>query len=169
MGKNQRKHKKFIRQLIYLTISLAVFAAVLLYGRNLEQHSTYFFVKFQNSGKTTDEFKLSIADTEDERAKGLMFVKYMPQNEGMIFVYSEENVQAFWMKETYIPLDMVFVDKNWNVAGVLNNLPILNTEPRRVTKPSMYVIELNAGMAKKYGISEGSKVIFDGTPPKPKG
>lgn len=92
----------------------------------------------------------------------------MPLSEGMIFVYPAPVNQSFWMKNTYIPLDMIFVGQNWKVAGVLQNVPISNTEPRSVDKDFMYVIELNAGSAKKGGIVAGSKVEFDGEAPKTK-
>ncbi len=169
MGSNQRRHKKFIKQLIYFLIGLSVFFAVIFYGRSLEERSTHFFVKFKNpDNKFTQEFKLEIADTLAERAKGLMYRKEMPESDGMIFVYPSQAVQSFWMKNTYIPLDMIFIQQDWKVAGVLNDVPVMNTESRSVEKPSTYVIELNAGQAAKHCIKEGSQLIYQDQPPKAK-
>ena len=97
-----------------------------------------------------------------------MYRKEMAKTDGMIFVYPNQSNQNFWMKNTYIPLDMVFVQQDWKVAGVLHDVPVLNTEPRKIDKPSLYVIELNSGTAKEQGIKEGSVLQYNDPPPKAK-
>ena len=166
MGSNERKRRKFFRQLTYILISAAIFAGILLYARNIEQRSTYFFVKFNNpDGSISREFKLEIAHTTAARSKGLMYRKELPSNGGMVFVYPREEIQSFWMKNTYVPLDMIFLDRNWRVLGVLHEVPINNTEARKIDKPSMYVVEIPAGTAEEDGIQEGSTAAFNIPPP----
>ena len=167
MGSNERRRKRFVRQSVYIAIGFAVLVAIVFYGRNLEQHQTHFFAKFKNpDGVITNELKLEIANTEAERNKGLMFRKSMAEDEGMIFVYPIERELSFWMKNTHISLDIVFIDSNWKVVGLIERLPILSLESRRSPKPGKYAIELLAGMASKLGIKEGSEVIFSGTAPE---
>jgi hypothetical protein len=97
--------------------------------------------------------------------KGLMYRKEIDPHRGMIFVFPEEKVQTFWMKNTYIPLDMVFVTKEMKVVGILENVPPLNEEPRTVGKPSLYVLEFGAGVMRKNGVTPGSIVSIHGQLP----
>lgn len=111
-------------------------------------------------GSKTVKIKLVVAKTQVDRDKGLMFIKHMPKNKGMLFVFENEKKINFWMKNTYIPLDMIFLDKNKLVVGILENVPILNEKPRSVNKMSKYVVELNSGMSKKIGIQNGSRLVI---------
>jgi uncharacterized membrane protein (UPF0127 family) len=106
-------------------------------------------------------FDLEVADTEAGRANGLMFRKSLSSNKGMIFVYENEGNHSFWMRNTYIPLDMIFVGVDKKIVGILENVPILNEAPRSVGRPSKYVIELPAGTCREFGITEGAEVVFD--------
>jgi len=104
--------------------------------------------------------KLEVCATDAQRSLGLMYRKELGENSGMIFVFPDERENAFWMKNTYIPLDMVFVDRQMKVVGILEDVPPLNEAPRSVGRPSMYVLEFSAGTMKKLGISPGAKVEF---------
>jgi uncharacterized membrane protein (UPF0127 family) len=107
-------------------------------------------------GAKSQAFKLEVCANDAERSLGLMYRRALPDNEGMIFVFPEEREQTFWMKNTYIPLDMVFVDKAMNVVGILEDVPPLNEAPRTVGKLSMYVLEFSAGTMKKMGVAPGA-------------
>jgi uncharacterized membrane protein (UPF0127 family) len=85
-----------------------------------------------------------------------MYRRSLAEDAGMIFVFPEERNHSFWMKNTYIPLDMVFVDKDMKVVGLLSDVPPLNLAPRTVGKPSLYVLEFAAGTMKRYGVGEGA-------------
>ena len=117
-------------------------------------------------GGKTPTFTLEVCANDAERSLGLMYRKALPDNTGMIFVFSNERDNTFWMKNTYIPLDMVFVDREMKVVGILEDVPPLNEAPRSVGKPSMYVLEFSAGTMKKLGVVPGSKVEIDGTLPE---
>jgi hypothetical protein len=115
--------------------------------------------------------ELRVAGTFETREYGLMCVRSMPQADGMIFVFTGGDArQAFWMKNTLIPLDMVFVLKNGRVNNVDANVPAtaLGTPDERLPSyygTGSYVIELNAGEAARAGIVPGTVLDLSGVPP----
>jgi uncharacterized membrane protein (UPF0127 family) len=90
----------------------------------------------------------------------------MAPNEGMLFIFPEASVHSFYMKNTYLPLDMIFLDESMRIVGILHNVPVLNEVSRSIGKPSQYVLELNAGVAKQIGLTEGAVLRVSGTLPK---
>ena len=106
-------------------------------------------------GKT---FKVEIADTAEKQALGLMFRDSMADDEGMIFVFPNEAPRSFWMKNTRIPLDIMYFDKDLKMVSISADTP-----PCRVSRcpsypstgPAMYVLELNAGKASELGVGPG--------------
>jgi uncharacterized protein len=94
--------------------------------------------------------------------KGLMYRKFMAPDAGMVFLMDEVDDHYFWMKNTLIPLDIMFITADFTVAGVLENMQPLDTKSKGVGKPSLYVLEVNGGYAKAHGITAGTKVRFDG-------
>jgi uncharacterized membrane protein (UPF0127 family) len=108
------------------------------------------------SGSQTPTFRLEVCSSDGERAMGLMYRRSLAKDAGMIFVFPEERQNSFWMKNTYIPLDMVFVGQDMKVVGILHDVPPLNQLPRAVGKPSLYVLEFAAGSMRRYGVEEGA-------------
>lgn len=92
--------------------------------------------------------------------RGLMYRQHLPPDHGMLFLMGEERVHTFWMKNTLIPLDMLFIGRDKAVVGVAENTEPLTTEQRFVDTPSFYVLEVNAGWAKRHGVSAGAAVEF---------
>lgn len=103
-------------------------------------------------------FSVDVADTEQTRAQGLMFVQKMARNAGMLFVYDRPQRATFWMKNTYIPLDMIFVDRTGRVTHVHSNAVPHDTSIIDGGHGVLAVLELNAGLAQRYGISVGSEL-----------
>ena len=96
--------------------------------------------------------------TDDERQLGLMFRKErLTDAEGMLFAMDDDSDHSFWMKNTFIPLDMVFIDKDGVVAGVLTDVSPLTETSRHVGKPSRYVLELDGGFCARHGVAAGTK------------
>lgn len=106
-------------------------------------------------------FQVSVADTDAKRQNGLMFVKQLASHAGMLFIFNENSVHTFWMRNTLIPLDMIFMDSNWKVVGIVENAEPESDEVRSVHLPSRYVLEINGGLSKQLGISIGMKGIYD--------
>jgi len=75
----------------------------------------------------------------------------------MLFEFGEERPRTFWMKNTCIPLDMLFLSSDGTVVGILEQVPVLNEAPRAVPCPAAYVLEVNAGYARRHGLTPGMK------------
>lgn len=103
---------------------------------------------------------LEVARTEAQRAQGLMYRREMARDAGMLFVFPTTEIHEFWMKNTPLSLDMIFLDEHKAVVGVAPNTIPYSTRRVLVINPSRYVIEVNAGVAKKLGIELGTKVEF---------
>ena len=108
-----------------------------------------------NQAKRTVQVKVELARTPGEWEKGLMFREHMPEKSGMLFVFLDDQIRTFWMKNTKIPLDMVFLDRDLRVVGIVTRAEPETLTPRYVKVPSRYVLEVNAGFCEKYGISVG--------------
>jgi len=107
---------------------------------------------------------VEIADTEEERAQGLMFRSHLPEGQGMFFVFPESAFWSFWMKDTYIPLDILWLNKKGEVVEVIREAPPAagQLSPARFggTVPARYVLEVPAGFAERHGVKEGSRARF---------
>jgi uncharacterized membrane protein (UPF0127 family) len=101
---------------------------------------------------------VELASSDEERQQGLMFREQLDDAEGMLFLFPSERYNSFWMRNTLLPLDMYFIDSEWNVVGVVENAAPLTDDPRQVRRMSQYVLEVQAGFARKHGIGEGAKV-----------
>jgi uncharacterized membrane protein (UPF0127 family) len=111
-------------------------------------------------------FDVEVAASDDERMKGLMFRRELASNEGMLFIFPDEKRNSFWMKNTLIPLDMVFISKDWKVVGIVKNAPPLTEEPRSVDTPSQYVLELLGGTSDRLGIGQGDGISASSVLPR---
>ena len=104
-------------------------------------------------------FTLEVADTEPVRETGLMNRDSMPANHGMLFVFDDESPRSFWMKDTRIPLDILFIDGNGKVVSSKSMKPFdLRTTPS--DGAAKYAIELNAGAAQSSGVSAGDQLTI---------
>jgi uncharacterized membrane protein (UPF0127 family) len=108
----------------------------------------------------THEFQVEIANDDASRERGLMYRRYMPADRGMLFEFEHEAPVSFWMKNTYIPLDLIFISR----GGVVKNF-VANAEPlsERVIPsgpPCAAVLELNGGAAAAIGLKVGDKVTY---------
>ena len=101
-----------------------------------------------------------LATNEEEHARGLMFRKQMDENKGMLFLFPNEDWRSFWMHNTLIPLDIIYVNAKREVVSICKNTNTLDDTSLPSEAPAMYVIEINAGLSDKYGIDKGTKVNF---------
>jgi uncharacterized protein len=104
---------------------------------------------------------VELAITDAQRQRGLMFRKQMNDDDGMLFLFEKQRPQSFWMKNTFLPLDMIFIDDSMKIAGIVENAEPQTLTPRGVPAPSRFVLELNAGLAQKWGLRAGQSVAFE--------
>jgi uncharacterized protein len=107
---------------------------------------------------------VEIARTDADRARGLMHRTALGPDAGMLFLFDETAEHAFWMKNTLIPLDMVFVSEEGRVAGVVARAVPGDLTPRSAGGPSRYVLEVNGGWAEAHGVGAGDRVRFENVP-----
>jgi uncharacterized membrane protein (UPF0127 family) len=110
-------------------------------------------------------FSVEMATTEQEKETGLMYRKELPDGKGMLFDFSPEQQVSMWMKNTYIPLDMIFIRADGRILRIAENTEPLSTKIIPSGGPAKGVLEVIAGTAKKYGIAPGDRVahpLFNG-------
>jgi uncharacterized membrane protein (UPF0127 family) len=100
-----------------------------------------FFTSQQN-GDTLAMIDIEVADNDQLRARGLMYRRTLPENAGMLFIQSMEEMQSFWMKNTYIPLDILFVNRDKEIVTIHANTTPLKEWNYASTKPAIYVVEV---------------------------
>jgi uncharacterized membrane protein (UPF0127 family) len=108
------------------------------------------------------QVEVELARDEASRERGLMYRTSMPESRGMLFSWQDERVRNFWMHNTCLPLDMLYVSKEGIIAGILEQVPTLNDAPRGIKCPVAHVLELNAGWARAHGLAPGMKLKIDG-------
>lgn len=129
---------------------------------------SYYFGYFNKSDTNVciDDacFKVEIADDNNERTMGLMNRTFMDNDKGMLFVWESEGYYPFWMKNTLIPLDMIWINMDKEVIFIYENAQPCIEEPCEIIYPArinaMYVLEINGGLADELGIDVGSKLII---------
>jgi uncharacterized membrane protein (UPF0127 family) len=170
------KRKKSNRG-IYLTVLLTIVVAVVVYllsrsgsesGISIQSEAMEIpfrkqgelFFTGRQSGDTLAVINIEVADNNQLRARGLMYRRSLPENAGMLFFQSMEEIQSFWMKNTYIPLDMIFVNADKEIVTIHANTAPLKEWNYASTEPALYVVEVNAGFANRYGIRTGDGIGF---------
>ena len=103
-------------------------------------------------------FSVEIADTEAAREKGLMFRQKLPEGQGMLFDFHQEQPVSFWMKNTYIPLDMIFIRGDGRILSIKANATPLSEQIIPSGGPVLAVLEVIGGTARKLGIAPGDRV-----------
>jgi hypothetical protein len=106
-------------------------------------------------------FDVYAARDPEQHSRGLMFVRDLPLMTGMLFVYDGEDYHSMWMKNTYIPLDIVFARADGAVSSVARNTEPLSLASIASIEPVTYVLELNAGVAERFSIDENSYLLWE--------
>lgn len=103
---------------------------------------------------------IEIAEDDNSRRDGLMYRSKMSESQGMFFIFPNETFQSFWMRNTPLPLDMIFVNKKNEIVTIRKNAVPFDESSYTSTAPALYVIEVNAGYTDKFGIEEGNKITW---------
>ena len=106
-------------------------------------------------------FNVEVAKTIEERRIGLMYRKELLNDEGMLFIFPREKIIQLWMKNTYIPLDVIFISKNKVIVDIKKNMEKLSETIVKSKVKSRYALEFNAGLINKLDIKIGDKVLFN--------
>ncbi|WP_375766517.1 DUF192 domain-containing protein [Archangium gephyra] len=105
---------------------------------------------------------VEVAATPEARTRGLMWRQELPAGQGMLFVFPEDEVQSFWMRNTLIPLDMLFIDSAGKIVGIVENAQPRTLTSRSVGLPGRYVLEVPGGWSRAQGLARGGTVRFQG-------
>jgi len=145
-------------------LSLLAWAALLASGCPRATPSTGAVVVVESGGHS-QAVEVEVADDDAKRQRGLMYRKELAEDRGMIFVFEDESPHAFWMKDTLIPLDMIFIDGQQRVSGIVTRAQPLSLE-RRMGGVSRYVLEVAGGWAARHGVRAGDRVRIEGLAPR---
>jgi uncharacterized membrane protein (UPF0127 family) len=112
--------------------------------------------------------RVEVADTAPERETGLMYRSHLDEDAGMIFVFTAPSHQKFWMKNTEIPLDMIFADSAGRVIGIVHDARPYSESLDQVPGESQYVLEVNGGFAARHHVAAGDRFVFEHFTPQAK-
>lgn len=168
---NTTKKKISLQTIVIAVLALAVIGFFIV--NNFITHEPkveyYTFTKegeltFTDSlGTLKSKIDLEIADTEYERELGLMNRNEMKENQGMLFIFPDLSLRSFWMRNTLISLDMIFIDNQKKIVTIHKNTKILSDQSYPSSEPAMYVVEVIAGYTDKHNIQVGDKIDWMGT------
>jgi uncharacterized membrane protein (UPF0127 family) len=118
-------------------------------------------VRIETPSGRAHRFEVYVARTDREHMQGLMYVEDLPADQGMLFPYAPPRPAAMWMKNTLIPLDMLFIRADGTVANVIADAAPQSLDSRRSDGPVAFVLELNGGTAARLGIAAGARIHLD--------
>ncbi|MDD2655163.1 MAG: DUF192 domain-containing protein [Candidatus ainarchaeum sp.] len=148
-------------KLIYAMAACGVLAAAFLLLTN-DSHPGKEEITFTNGRGQAVPVYVEVADDMDELGRGLMFRESLPEDEGMLFVFPRPGNYAFWMKDTLVPLDAIYMDENSTVVGIVQMEPCI-ADPCPAYAPdseALYVLEVNKGFSERHGIELGSRMTL---------
>lgn len=164
---NQISRKMSTQKIIGIIILIAA-AGFFIYNNFLKEEKPqmdyYNFTKegelsFTDSlGTPKTNIDLEFADNEYERELGLMKRVEMKENQGMLFLFPDEQIRSFWMRNTLISLDMIFINANKEIVTIHKNTTKISDQTYASTKPAMYVVEVVAGFTDRHNINVGDKI-----------
>lgn len=117
------------------------------------------FIKHKNR-KVIFKAAIEVALTPAAQEQGLMYRKSMPDSAGMLFVFNVSEPLAFWMRNTIIPLDIIYADPEKKIVKIISNAKPYSEDQLLSEKPAMYVVEMNAGFAARHNLQEGDFIDF---------
>tara|TARA_Y100001970_G_C14097003_1_gene783277 strand:- start:243 stop:662 length:420 start_codon:yes stop_codon:yes gene_type:complete len=117
-------------------------------------------IMISSSNQSCNHFVVWLAETRNQQTRGLMYVKSLPKNTGMLFIYPNSNIRSMWMKNTFISLDMIFIDENGIVSSIEKNTEPQSLKTIRSEKPIKYVLELAGGKTDQIKLIEGDHIYW---------
>ncbi len=117
-------------------------------------------IVISSSNQTCAHFRVWVASKPRQQTRGLMHVKMLPENTGMLFIYPEEKIRAMWMKNTFISLDMLFIDENGYISSIQKNTEPLSLKTIKSKVPVKYVLELASGVVDQLKLERNNQVLW---------
>ncbi|MED5437450.1 MAG: DUF192 domain-containing protein [Pseudomonadota bacterium] len=136
----------------------SIFIFLIVIGKLLFAETYFDEIKIINNDDHIINYSVEVAASKIDQEKGLMYRKVLNKKSGMLFIFKKEKVANFWMKNTYIPLDIIFIKKNGSVDLIKKNVKPLNLKTIKSKGKVIAVLEINAGEVEEFGIDEGSIV-----------
>ena len=106
--------------------------------------------------------RVEIADTKAKRTVGLQYHQELAEDQGMLFLFTEQRVQTFWMKNTPISLDLIFINGHRKIVGIVHKAVPFSLATLSVSAPSQFVLEIKGGLAQRHNIEVGDSARFEG-------
>jgi len=147
----------------YLTLAAVIVAATIALHfsySNLNLHRFQIITALK-----VYTYQVEYAVTSEERSRGLMWREFLDEDEGMLFIYDKETSPSFWMRNTFIPLDMIFIGSDLTIKHIERDVPPCSPQaPRcytyKASEPVQYILEINAGLTEQNDINVGDSVSF---------
>ncbi|MCL5027463.1 MAG: DUF192 domain-containing protein [Bacteroidetes bacterium] len=170
---NKTGNTKLIWKIVpaLLIIAIVVYLIMSNFLKKNTEDSEYLFRKdgtltFVDSlNNVKAKIDIQIAATDFDRELGLMYRKHMDENQGMLFIFHKEDIQNFWMRNTFIPLDMIYVNSKKEIVTIQHATQTLSDQTYSSTAPAEYVIEVNLNFTDKFNIKVGDKIDWVRTQP----
>lgn len=164
---NTPGNRRWARWLVPLLLILVIIALILSNIPNLSkpksgpQFRDEGDLSFADAnGQKLEQIDIEIADDDMSRQQGLMWRKTMDEAQGMLFVMDSLEPQAFWMLNTYLPLDIIFVNDQLQIVKIRANTKPQSLDQVTSETPALYVVEVKAGFCERHNIKEGDKIRF---------
>lgn len=129
-------------------------------GRELEFTAKVSFIR--NESDTISTVDVAVADDDQSRSEGLMNVNELPANSGMLFIFSNNQTRSFWMANTPLALDIIFVNSEMEIVRIHRNTQPYSQESIQSEVPARFVVEVNTGYTLEHDIQEGMKIAIEG-------
>lgn len=114
-----------------------------------------------SSGVVKQELQIELADNTFEQQTGLMYRMHLDQNKGMLFIFEDTIMRSFYMKNTYISLDLIYLDAEHNIVSIVKSAEPLNEKSLPSEAPAKYVLEINGGLSDIWGLIPGDKINYN--------
>ncbi|RMH65751.1 MAG: DUF192 domain-containing protein [Calditrichaeota bacterium] len=128
---------------------------------SLSVNKTGRVIFYDAQNRRNVEVVVEIAESDYEQQQGLMFRKNLPEGQGMLFIYPDEKERHFWMKNTEISLDMIFINSRYEIVKIQPYTRPLSEKLYPSEKPAQYVVEVPAGFCERYGIKKGQRITWE--------
>ncbi len=133
-------------------------------GPKFQKEGTLRITADAAQSQTLADIVIEIAENDDDRTRGLMWRRHMEEDQGMLFLMERQEMQSFWMLNTYIPLDILFIDEQFRIVTIRDNTVPQSLDPVPSSEPARYVLELNGGYCARKGIRVGNYIQYQRTP-----